>query len=79
VHPLLDRAAFAHQTSKEQPLTYTDTTPSRTCSRQDLELIDAYLRAANSCRSEEGTTTPFDMVMLNNLDASASSPHPRIR
>ena len=26
-----------------------------------------------TCRSEEGTTTPFDMVMLNNLDASASS------
>jgi len=28
-------------------MTYTDTTPSRTCSRQDLELIDAYWRAAN--------------------------------
>ncbi len=28
-------------------MTDTDTTPSRTCSRQDLELIDAYWRAAN--------------------------------
>jgi len=32
-----------------------------------------------TCRSEEGTITPFDMVMLNNLDAYASSPHPRTR
>ncbi len=28
-------------------MTDTDTTPSRTCSRRDLELIDAYWRAAN--------------------------------
>jgi len=28
-------------------MTDTDTTPSRTCSRRDLELIDAYRRPAN--------------------------------